>query len=940
MLCWLMACLLTAPPAADSESFEIVRKRPAAGVATVPPLVTDPKLLEIVRKPSDEALAQAVSDLGHAEFAVRERASLALWCCGTRAKNVLQKAAESKDLEVRTRAKQLLTKLQKGETPNVQDPRLRGIVRFRSGRVQEGVSLLLEREDDATALLLLEELPVEQHEQFEDVFARVHEHSARKQILADRIEEAESLLRRAVRLQSKPAHACRQLAALLFALGRTPEELSRPESVESLGGAARHKLVLAWLLKARGEFGPAAKLAAETDDVRLQQALRIELNDWATMFAEAEHDESSNLRGTTLRLALLPQFGREDQAAGLLNNLRAIVDEKPVLLDQAVWELLLAQRPTDALDLAREVRHHTMFKLRIDDLRFREAFAALGLDLPLRDPEAWFDKLWANPPKSGKDEWIDNISNRARDAALVAQIVWRLGEPEIAQRLMRKAGDLAETDAAHGWGLRSVWRNELKLGLEARAWQHLGQAVWNLPDHRNQSLSPQRPIVAGVWWETRRAAHPDESFADSARFVVRLAAPETAPGLSADEARAEIESLAQSAPKLSADKRPRWLRAAAESAALHQLGDMALSLWLNVDSVDPTSRTALAIADGYAAKQAWTEAAQWYERVWNREPADAKSFRSNGRDEEFRWDMYDWRRDPLRLLSLILRARALSSAGDETGAERCRRLARIWPLGDAEMRMGVAYELDRRGLHDAALDQFVLARAFAHDENELSNIFIHLAEQRADTDPAEAARLWGAVGLLTMQDGAFLTSDDVDVPYAGEQILVQRIHQLNAKSLIAAGDIEHALQTARMAEAACPIHLKLTVELVPLFEKASAPEAAGKLFEQLWRRRQSVLADFPNAAEFHDQLASLGATCRRELDASLTHARRAIELRPKHAPFLITLTRVHLARRELDQARQRFAEAQALAPSHPELIALKRQLDEAASPPEKKQNKQ
>lgn len=915
-LCWLVACLLTAPP-------------------------TDSELFEMVLRPTEAVLAQAVGDLGHADFSVRERASLLLWCCGEKAQDVLKKGTESKDLEVRTRAKLLLKKLQNGEMPTVRDERLRGVLLFRSRHWFAGLRLLLQTDDEATALMLLDEFPADQQDQLTDYYARLREYSARKLILADRLDEAESLLRGAVRMQKDvvplrtyPNTIRRQLAALLFARGVTLDEFSRAESVASLGGSVKHKEVLAWLFKARGEFDAAAKLATEMNDSHLQQVLRIESSDWKGLFAEAARDQHSNLRGTTQRLALLPKLDHDDQAADLLRELRAFVVAKPVLLDEAVGHLLLVPRPTEALELTREVRRHTTFKLLVGELRFREAFAAVGIEVPLRDPETWLDKLWADQPESAKNEWINNISLRAGDAAFVAQIVSRLGETETALRLMRKAGELAATDQSEalGWGLHSIWDEELKLGLEDRAWQHLAAAIQKMPKQQHEALSRQRPNLAGVWWDVRRSTRSEESLAESARFVVRLTDPATAPGLPADDARAEIEALAQQARELSGDERIRKLRAAAETATLHKLDDLAHSLWLNLESLEPTPRTALAVADGYAAKQDWVEAAKWYAHVWPREPVAAKTSRIDSRDDESKWDGHEWNRDHRRLLSLVLRAHALFKNGNDAESDRCRRIAQIWPLSDSEMRLNVAYELDRRGLNDLALEQFTQARAFANEEYELSNIYIHLAEQQASTAPAEAARLWEKVRLLTMQDGSFLTSDEVDLPYGADQELMQRIQQLNAKELIATGNIEQGLQAALAAEAACPIHLKLTVELVPLFENAGAKEAADKLYQQLWARRQSVLADFPNAAEFHDQLASLGVTCQRELDVSLTHARRAVARRSKHVPYRLTQTRVHLARREFVEARQQLAEAKALAPSQPEVLALQRQLEQATSP--------
>ena len=952
MLCWFLACLLAAPPEADS-GFEVVRRRASASVVGDSP-ISESDLFEIVRRPKDEALAHAVRELGHADSAVRERASYLLWCCGVRGREALLKAPDSKDREASTRAVQLLKRWRNLEIPKVQDQRLRGVLLCRSGHYwHEGLSLLLQADDDATALALLEDLPAAERADSTDDFARVRQHAARKRIQAGRLDEAEVHLRNAVRTETNPERTCRLLAALLSARGGTPDDLSRPEFVQSVGGVARQKPVLAWLLKARGEFEPAAKLSAEIGDKRLQHALRIELADWAGLFAEAtpapiryeprpfEPDkpympplkparfgaEPSYLSLTTIRLALSSKVGREDQARSLsLNGLSAVVSERPENLDTVAGHLLLMSHSAGALEVARENRLG-QFRLLAGQCRFREAFAAVGIGLPLSDPDVWLKKLWVD---RAKGEWGSDVSHKSKEAALVASIVARLGEPEMAQRLLHAASKMAESSKGNAEALRAIAKEELKQGMEDRAWQHLGQAAQESVSMRNFSFSRQHPNAAGVWWETRRAAHPEESLADSARCVVKLVDPATAPGLAVSDAQAEIESLVKRARDLPESDRMRWLRAAAETASLHKLNDLAHSLWMSLGDLQPSDRTALAVADGFAAQQAWPDAAKWYDLVWQRTPAADQQANLVSHDD-FDWYRDGRKRDQRRLLSLILRARVLSSSGDAAGAEHCRRLARIWPLSDSNLRLDVARELNHRGLHEAAMEQFAQARQFADDDDVLLDIFIQLAESQPDTASVEELRLWELAVLLTMRSGATLASDEGDFPFAGSQAVAQRLHQLRVQNLIAAGNIEQALEAAWSAEAASPHRVQRLIALVTLFEKASAKEAADKLFQQLWSRRQSILADFPNAAEFHDQLASLGAACHRELNASLTHARRAVALRPKHAPVLITQARVHLARREFDDARQRLAEARTLAPSHPELGVLQRQLEQGAS---------
>jgi tetratricopeptide (TPR) repeat protein len=53
---------------------------------------------------------------------------------------------------------------------------------------------------------------------------------------------------------------------------------------------------------------------------------------------------------------------------------------------------------------------------------------------------------------------------------------------------------------------------------------------------------------------------------------------------------------------------------------------------------------------------------------------------------------------------------------------------------------------------------------------------------------------------------------------------------------------------------------------------------------------------YPRCAWAHNSAAWLSACCRRNLDAGLQHAEKAVELAPNHAGYLDTLAEVHFQR--------------------------------------------
>lgn len=904
MYLFLIACLLAGGDPADNE------------------------LVERVLRPTAESLDQAIRELGDSEFTVRERASTYLSYCGARARGVLDKAGDIEDLEVKTRARQILKQLgQKRVPPEIADPRLRRIVQCRYGSWDEGLRELIKLDDIQTAELLFEEVERAERPRLSQVYVTIVIHSVRKCLLEQRIDDAEHRLRRAVRqrqLTDQEAILDRHLAAFLKIRGVEPSALKQPAAAEELGDDARRKNVLAWLLRMRGEFGAQHEFSYPRDARECEQVRIFERRDWPALFAQAEQDTTSVLRGTTLRLALLPDLERETKSADVLRELGERVKEKPEYLTNATSELILADHPDDALALARDFSRREQFRVLVGGLRFKEAFAALGAPLAPRDPEKICDVLRQELAEAKSPNSRHASSQLAYNISLVARNAAAVGEMDLARQLMLKAGHAAESDQPSGWALNWVWRDELKLGQTEQAWRHLGLAVLNLqqrqprreflkkhalqkePDWCGPAMCHKHAVAAGVWWEYFSQTEPDVSLDEQVRRVVVLLEPDAISTEPMVGAEAWIERFRQHARELPEKQRPSVLQAAAEASDVHEYRALSQSLWTDVEQLRPTSDSALALGLLLETEKKWGEAAEWYARGWSR--------------------------DRGRLFFLVLQVRALRKAGRAAEAERVHLLARLWPLGDAYARLEMAYAPRRR--HDARLthDQYAEARPFV-DHQYLANIYMRRAAELADSDPAEAAALWHATRLNVLaDDGAILISDNDDSPFTAEREIVQNIHQLRAMSRIAAGQHGTALNMALKAEAAYSAGYARPVEVVLAFDRAGARARADELFEKLWHRRTRVLEDFPDAAAFHEQLGEIGADCGRRLDESLQHAERAVALRPGKSSALVALAKVHHARGDAERAKGRLADALRLDPGSKAALRFQRKLQGKAAP--------
>ena len=84
-----------------------------------------------------QAIARAVSELGAVDFAVRERAARFLWEQGRAAEPVLERAANSADVEVRLQAHRILEDFRYGILPDVPVDMQTLIREFRDGDVRQ-----------------------------------------------------------------------------------------------------------------------------------------------------------------------------------------------------------------------------------------------------------------------------------------------------------------------------------------------------------------------------------------------------------------------------------------------------------------------------------------------------------------------------------------------------------------------------------------------------------------------------------------------------------------------------------------------------------------------------------------------------------------------------------------------------------------------------------
>ena len=100
-----------------------------------------------------------------------------------------------------------------------------------------------------------------------------------------------------------------------------------------------------------------------------------------------------------------------------------------------------------------------------------------------------------------------------------------------------------------------------------------------------------------------------------------------------------------------------------------------------------------------------------------------------------------------------------------------------------------------------------------------------------------------------------------------------------------------------------PGDVDLAIKLVPDLDKLGKKKEADAMYEKARDVCEKLTKDYPESWLIaHNSAAWIMANCRRDLDAALKHAEKAVKMKPKSAGYIDTLAEVHFRRGERDQA--------------------------------------
>jgi Flp pilus assembly protein TadD len=261
--------------------------------------------------------------------------------------------------------------------------------------------------------------------------------------------------------------------------------------------------------------------------------------------------------------------------------------------------------------------------------------------------------------------------------------------------------------------------------------------------------------------------------------------------------------------------------------------------------------------------------------------------------------------------ALCLQGYSLVKAGKREEGQKAIARASLMFLGDAKARLELAETLDKRKFDDPSAAQLDLAAR----TSELGSLPWYnqwaLAARRlaAKKDFAVAAEADERYSLCC------LTPTNEKVVFDGYLIDACQTHADLMRACLADGKLDEAVKQAQKVQALLPEETDPLMELIAALDKAGKKDQADKLFEPAFKQELARVEHSPDSSHYRNALAWLCARCRRQLDAGLEHALKAVDLE-KNAPGLMdTLAEVYFQRGDRDKAVQTMTAALALQPN-------------------------
>lgn len=877
----------------------------AVGAAAQTPPATQPATAPAGTLAGQNQVDQAIRDLSNPDWRIREKAVNTLWSIGPLAGAKLMEASRSKDPEVAARATEILDKFAAGiyaDTPAEVAPLLQ--------MLRQGKAPL------ADVVAKLQELGPAGYKTMAIVAPQELHRTLSGLVADDQMDQARVLLAAVRETGSDPT-----LADLAAAYALTDQLDSQIDRLAKGTRTGLTEKCLAYLYRAKGDTKSAIECARRSQDQDLLKNLLIEQADWKSL-AQIEAAAPAPRRQNS-ELAIVDHLGHLAAYQRLAGNdkdsdvavaaLIQLGSSNAALNTLAAKALLINERPAEALALLRSPTGNPNMA------------AAMLMQLGRPDDAiATMEKFHGQGDETQLNSTLATLNVQAGNRGRA----WELLNNMFLQ--LRYSPD----------GAKRIILLECRLGFRKEAMQQMPEmAPWrggeqaDFSDILGPVLAQPEQVVRTWYGQFREAPKPgdqpynqDPNLAKWIASLLTLFDPRT-PAKDIDAAVAKLEkaSAADSPPGVRAEN----FEAIGGLLAFHGRKDEALKYYQkSADVVFPTDHTEPAELVFERAMQAGNLAAD--SGKWEQAAADyALAFKAGPKKLEPPAGQPQQPPNPMALrrgqptvanhglsvqdtwTALCLQGCSLVKAGKPEEGQKAIARASLMLLGDAKARLELVEALDKRKFDDMAAAQLdLVARTTELGSLPWFNQWNKAAQRfSAKKDFAAAAAARQRFSLCC------LTPTTEKIQFEGYLVDACQTHAELMRASLADGKLDEAVRQAQKVLALLPRNTDVLMEVIPALDKAGKKDQADKLFDPAFQQELARVDRSPNSSNYQNALAWLCARCRRQLDAGLEHALKAVDLEKNVPGVLDTLAEVYFQRGDHAKAVEIMTAALALQPN-------------------------
>jgi len=249
-------------------------------------------------------------------------------------------------------------------------------------------------------------------------------------------------------------------------------------------------------------------------------------------------------------------------------------------------------------------------------------------------------------------------------------------------------------------------------------------------------------------------------------------------------------------------------------------------------------------------------------------------------------------------LPAYLLSNALAQMGDFASSSEAAREARLLSVADATQRFDTIRQLQVRGIDWPIAGEAEMLRRTGPPASLGGDFATRLAaEQAKKRGDAAAEHALLQEMIVHLSSGAIRMREQAAYP-----MLSYHLHVAQAREALAARDEAAMLTQIQRCRDLAPNEISLAVDLIPELDKRGRRAEAEELFASTLAIQRQLCERYPDSPMYHNELAWLGAECKRELDLSLEHSKRAVELEPTRTTYIDTLAEVYFQRGQYDEA--------------------------------------